>query len=310
MSENHAIRQLSENLRKVIRGKDNVVELIVVALCSNGHVLIEDVPGVGKTTLAKALALSLHGQFNRIQFTPDLLPTDISGGMIYSAKTGDFYFRPGPIFSNIVLADEINRASPRTQSALLEAMSERQVSIEGKRHVLADPFMVIATQNPVEYHGTYPLPEAQLDRFAMQLEMGYPREEEELQIILQQKTKHPIEELEAVATAEAIVEAQKAAREVAVEDSVLRYIALLVRATRDEARLKLGASPRASEILYRTTQALAFVRERDYVTPDDVKELAEPVLAHRVVLDTKARYAGTTKKELIREIVSTVRVPV
>ena len=303
------LNTIAQNLRHVIRGKDDVIELVLVALCANGHVLIEDVPGVGKTTLAKALARSTESEFRRIQFTPDLLPTDILGGMVYSPKTGEFAFRPGPIFCNVLLADEINRASPRTQSALLEAMSERQVTIDGRRHALEDVFLVIATQNPIEYHGTYPLPEAQLDRFAMQLEVGYPGEQEEIRVIVDQRERHPLTDLSPVATAGDVVEVQERVRAVEVEPSVTEYLTAVVRATRNEPRLLLGASPRAALILYRCCQALAFVRDRDYVLPDDVKELAAPVLAHRVVLETKSRYAGVGKKGLIRELVDTIRVP-
>ena len=304
-----ALRAIAQNLRHVIRGKDDVIELVLVALCANGHVLIEDVPGVGKTTLAKALARSTESEFRRIQFTPDLLPTDILGGVVYSPKTGEFTFRPGPVFCNVLLADEINRASPRTQSALLEAMSERQVTIEGRRHALEDVFLVIATQNPIEYHGTYPLPEAQLDRFAMQLEVGYPSEEEEVRVIVDQRQRHPLTDLSPVATAADVVEVEERVRAVEVETTVTEYLASVVRATRGEPRLLLGASPRAALILYRCCQALAFVRGRDYVVPDDVKELAAPVLAHRVVLETKSRYAGVGKKGLIGELVDTIRVP-
>mgnify|MGYP006279954293 CR=1 FL=1 len=307
---NHIAQAIDSNLQHVIRGKENVTELLLVALCSNGHVLIEDVPGVGKTTLAKALARSVGGEFRRIQFTPDLLPTDIVGGMIYSPKTGEFSFRPGPVFCNVLLADEINRASPRTQSALLEAMNERQASIEGKRRPLPEPFIVIATQNPIEYHGTYPLPEAQLDRFAMRLEVGYPQSDEEIRIILDQRDHHPLEDLKHVVEPEQIVEIQRKVRDVDVEPSLVRYMTDIVRGTRSEPRLRLGASPRAALVLYRACQALAFLRERPFVIPDDVKELVVPVLAHRVVLDTKAGYAGVQKSTVVSELVNTVDVPV
>ncbi len=306
----NTIAVITENLRHVIRGKDEVIELVLVALCSNGHLLLEDVPGVGKTTLAKALARSIRGEFRRIQFTPDLLPTDIVGGMIYSPKTGDFSFRPGPVFCNVLLADEINRASPRTQSALLEAMNERQASVEGRRHALPEPFIVIATQNPIEYHGTYPLPEAQLDRFALQLDVGYPEAEEEMSIILDQREKHPLDALTPVATSDDIVQLQSKVREVDVEASIVRYITDVVRATRSEPRLRLGASPRAALLLYRTSQALALLRGRPFAIPDDVKALAAPVLAHRVILDTKASYSGVTRKSVISDVLASVKAPV
>jgi MoxR-like ATPase len=304
------VAAIKANLSQVIRGKDQLLDLILVALCSNGHVLLEDVPGVGKTTLAKALARSVRGDFRRIQFTPDLLPTDIAGGMIYCAQTGDFSFRPGPIFSHVLLADEINRASPRTQSALLEAMSERQVTVEGKSYPLAAPFMVLATQNPIEYHGTYPLPEAQLDRFAMRLEIGYPDESEELEIVLGQRHEHPLEQLSPVTDIEEILKLQQQVRDVQVEESVTRYLAALVRETRQEPRLRLGASPRATLTYYRTCQALAFVEGRDYVIPDDVQRLAVPVLAHRLMLDTKAKYSGLKAAQVLAEIISRLKVPV
>ena len=307
---NDTTTAISRNLQHVIRGKESVIELVLVALCSNGHILLEDVPGVGKTTLAKALAASMSGEFRRIQFTPDLLPTDIVGGMVYSPKTGEFSFRPGPVFCNVLLADEINRASPRTQSALLEAMNERQATIEGRRNPLPEPFLVIATQNPVEYHGTYPLPEAQLDRFAMLIEMGYPDEEEEIRIVLDQRSSHPIDDLKPVATPADVIELLRQVREIDVEPTVVRYMIEVVRATRQDPRLRLGASPRAALILYRTCQALAFVRGRAFVIPDDVKELTLSVLAHRVVLNTKAGYAGVKKRAAIAEILDTVKAPV
>jgi MoxR-like ATPase len=309
MNTKDLLARLKGNLCRVIRGKDGAVDDLMVALLADGHVLLEDVPGVGKTTLAKGLARSLHAEFRRIQFTPDLLPTDIVGGMIYSPKTGEFSFRPGPVFCNILLGDEINRASPRTQSALLEAMSERQVTIEGQRHELQRPFMVLATQNPVEYHGTYPLPEAQLDRFAMRLELGYPSADSEIMVIEDQKSSHPLDSLEPVADAADVIAAQDAVRAVHVEASVVRYLTQLVRATREDARLRLGASPRAALVLFRTCQALALLRGRDYVTPDDVRALAVPVIAHRLVVDTKASYSGTRKEGVVTEILDRVPVP-
>jgi MoxR-like ATPase len=309
MDTRDLLARLKCNLCRVIRGKESTIDALMVALLADGHVLLEDVPGVGKTTLAKGLARSLRADFRRIQFTPDLLPTDIVGGMIYSPKTGEFSFRPGPVFCSILLADEINRASPRTQSALLEAMSERQVTIEGQRHELARPFMVLATQNPVEYHGTYPLPEAQLDRFAMRLELGYPSEDSEIMVVVDQVSSHPLDHLEPVADAAAVVAAQDAVRAVHVEATLVRYMAQLVRATRADPRLRLGASPRAALVLFRTCQALALLRNRDYVTPDDVRELAVAVIAHRLVVDTKASYSGTRKQGVVTDILDRLPVP-
>lgn len=303
-------QDIAANLERVIRGKSAVIEQLLVALLGGGHVLIEDVPGVGKTTLAKALTRSIQSKFHRIQFTPDLLPADIVGGSIYSPATGEFYFRPGPIFCNILLADEINRASPRTQSALLEAMSERQVTIEGHTHLLAEPFMVIATQNPIECQGTYPLPEAHLDRFAMQLELGYPSAAEELDILVDQKERHPLEAVQPVVDTAAMVELQAQVRRVGVEPTVARYITEVVRATRVDSRIKLGASPRASLLLYRMCQSRAILRGREFVTPDDVKALALPVLAHRLVLDTKAKYAGVKARVVVQDVLSSVSAPV
>ncbi len=304
------VQDIIRNITHVMRGKPGVVEQVILGLFSGGHVLIEDVPGVGKTTLAKALSLSIRATFHRIQFTPDLLPTDILGGSVYAPATGTFTFRPGPIFCNVLLADEINRASPRTQSALLEAMNEGQVSIEGQTFPLPDPFIVIATQNPVEYHGTYPLPEAQLDRFAMQIGIGYPDAVDEVALLTDQRDHHPLFDLKAVADDAAVRAVQAAVRAVKVEASLAAYVVDLVRATRADARVRLGASPRASLMLYRTSQALAYLRGRDFVLPDDIRNQAPLVLAHRLSVDLKARHAGVSGADIVREALAACRVPV
>ncbi len=304
-----ALAQLKANLGRVIRGKSGVIDLLLTALLADGHVLIEDVPGTGKTTLAKALAVSLKARFSRIQFTPDLLPTDITGGMVYSAATGSFTFRPGPVQANIVLADEINRASPRTQSALLEAMSERQVTTEGESRPLPRPFWVVATQNPIEHNGTYPLPEAQLDRFCMKLALGYPAREDELQLLRDQETVHPLDSLTPVLETAALVQMQEAVRRVEVEASVLDYIVRLVERTRLEPRLRLGASPRGALDLRRCAQAAAFLAGRDEVRPDDVQRLAVPVLAHRLLVDMKARHGGLSGETVVAEVLRAEPVP-
>ena len=303
-------RELRDNLSHVILGKDSVIEYVLVAFFSSGNILLEDVPGVGKTTLAKALAKSVKGEFNRIQFTPDLLPADILGGSIYNPQTGEFFFRSGPIFANIVLADEINRASPRTQSALLEAMTETQVSIEGERHLVTRPFCVIATQNPIEFHGTYPLPEAQLDRFLIRLRLGYPEERIELELLNNQRNSNPLEHIKVVADCRTIVDIQHVVQQVGVEQSIAEYLLAIIRSTRTHPELRLGASPRASLMLYRASQALAFLRNRDFVIPDDTRELAGPVLSHRITLDTKARYSGADSERIIQRIIDSIPVPV
>ncbi len=303
------ITALHANLARVIQGKPESIDLLLIALAANGSVLMEDVPGVGKTTLAKALARSIDAEMNRVQFTPDLLPADILGASVYNPVDGTFHFRKGPIFCNVLLADEINRASPRTQSALLEAMNEWQATIEGERHALPEPFLVIATQNPIEFHGTYPLPEAQLDRFLMQINLGYPAPEHEISMLHAQAQSHPVDSLTPVITQTDIVAMQFKVRSVTVSDPVSRYIVDLVNATRGDARLKVGVSPRGSLMLFRAAQASAFCAGRNYVLPDDVQRLAVPVLAHRVVLTSKAKYGGNGKAEVITDVVNAVKVP-
>jgi MoxR-like ATPase len=308
LDQRDAVGRLQEQLGRVILGKKGAIEDIAVCLLGGGHILMEDVPGVGKTTLAKALARSLAADFKRVQFTPDLLPTDILGSSVYSPKDGSFTFKPGPVFTNVLLADEINRASPRTQSALLEAMSERQVSIEGTTHVLPEPFLVIATQNPIEYHGTYPLPEAQLDRFASRISLGYPGKEEEVDVLFSQSHHHPLDDVVSVLDGRALVALQAAVRAIRVERPIGRYVVELADATRHHPSLKMGCSPRGALILFRMTQARAFVNGRDYAIPEDVKAVAVSVLAHRLGLDTKAKYAGVQKEDVVREILASVPV--
>lgn len=307
--DNDVLAKLKANLGRVIRGKESVIDLLLVAVLADGHILIEDVPGTGKTTLAKALALSLKAKFSRIQFTPDLLPTDIVGGMIYSVANGSFTFRPGPIHANIVLADEINRASPRTQSALLEAMSERQVTTEGESRVLPRPFLVIATQNPIEHNGTYLLPEAQLDRFCMKISLGYPLFADELRLLRDQEHDHPLHAVEAVIDAQALLALQERVKDIDIEASVLEYMVRLVARTRMDTRLRLGASPRGALDLRRCAQALAFLNGRDHVRPNDVQQLAVPVLSHRLLVDLKARHGGLLGETVIAEILRTEAVP-
>ncbi|MDI9585458.1 MAG: MoxR family ATPase [Acidobacteriota bacterium] len=304
-----AIAALVANIERVIVGKRETVERTVVALISGGHVLIEDVPGVGKTMLARSLALSIGGQFQRIQFTPDLLPTDVTGISVYDQSTQRFEFRKGPVFANILLADEINRAGPRTQSALLEAMEEHQVTQDGVTYPLPDPFMVIATENPIEYEGVYPLPESQLDRFLLRLELGYPSREEEKTVVKRQLIAHPVEALEPVASSAEVARVNQVVRACHVAEDVYNYALDIIQATRESESLRLGASPRGTLGLIRCAQALATLRGRDFVSPDEIKELAPSVLAHRVILRPEARMSGQTANDLILRILDRVRVP-
>ncbi|HEX9373340.1 MAG TPA: MoxR family ATPase [Roseiflexaceae bacterium] len=298
------------NIARVIVGKAPIVELLLVALLCEGHVLLEDVPGTGKTTLARALARSIDCAFSRIQFTPDLLPTDVTGLSYFNQKLGDFQFRPGAIFASVLLADEINRATPRTQSALLEAMQERQVTIDGVTRPLPRPFIVLATQNPVELEGTFPLPEAQLDRFMMRLEIGYPAVEDEVEILERYDQADPLAGLQPVAAGDDVLALQRAIRTIHLAGVVRRYVVDIVRATRGTDDIQLGASPRASLALHRGAQALAALRGRDFVRPDDVKELALPVLAHRLILAPEARLRGRSPAEVVRNVVARVPAPV
>ena len=307
-ARDHAQR-VFENIRRVIVGKDHAVELAVVALISRGHMLIEDVPGVGKTMLARSLARSTGCTFKRIQFTPDLLPSDITGVSMYNQKKAEFEFREGPIISQLVLADEINRATPKTQSALLEAMEERQVTVEGVTHPVPRPFTVMATQNPIEYEGTFPLPEAQLDRFMLRITLGYPTSEQELEIVKNQQESHPIESLEAVVTDRDVIEIQGAAKAVYVDDLIGQYIVTLTEATRRHEDVSLGSSPRGSLALFRGAQAMALIRGRDFVLPDDVKELAVPMLGHRIIASAAARMRGIQSEDVVKGLTDGIPVP-
>ena len=302
-------REIIQNVEKVIVGKTEVIELVVIALISRGHALIEDVPGVGKTMLARSVARSVGCDFQRIQFTPDLLPSDITGVSFYNQKTSEFEFRPGPILSQIVLADEINRATPKTQSALLEAMAERQVTVEGVTHRLADPFMVMATQNPIEYEGTFPLPEAQLDRFFLRVRVGYPTLDQEIAILDSQILSEPIDDLTTVATPDDIIQLQNAARDVYVHDLIKEYIVALTNCTRDLPDASLGVSPRASLALMRGAQARSMIDGRDFASPDDVKSIARAVMSHRLIISPAARMRGVNGEDLVGEVLDRVPVP-
>jgi len=301
--------RIIENVETVIVGKRRELRLAVTALLCGGHMLIEDVPGVGKTMLARALAASTGCAFRRVQFTPDLLPSDISGVSIYNQKTGDFEFRPGPIIAQVVLADEINRATPKTQSALLEAMEERQVTVDGVTHKLPAPFMVMATQNPIEYEGTFPLPEAQLDRFLIRVHLGYPHPTDEVLVLDQQQVRHPVETVRQVTDANEILQLQQAVKEIYVDPLIKQYIVELANATRAHEAVYLGASPRGSIALFRTGQARALLEGRDFVTPDDVKDLALVALGHRIILSPGAKVKGTTVADVVQACLNRVPVP-
>ncbi len=302
--------RLRQNIQKVIVGKDEVIDLALIAMLTNGHLLLEDVPGTGKTTLAKTIAASLGCTFHRVQFTPDLLPSDVTGIYFYNQKKQEFEFRPGPIFAQILLADEINRATPRTQSALLEAMQERQVTVDIATHALPRPFLVLATQNPIELEGTFPLPEAQLDRFLMKIAIGYPSAGEENDLLLRFEQQDPLDTLEKVVEPEEIMRMQTDVRAVRVEESVRHYVVNICRATRHHEDIALGASPRATMALFHTSKARAAIHGRDFVIPDDVKQLAPYVLTHRLLVNPQTRLRGRQPADIIRDVVNTVAVPV
>lgn len=307
------IQELTEkvvaNIKRVIVGKDDVVRLTLISVISQGHILIEDVPGVGKTVLTKAIARSIGCSFKRIQFTPDLLPSDVTGVSIYSQKTSNFEYRPGPLFSQFVLADEINRATPKTQSALLEAMEEGQITVDGATHRLPMPFLVMATQNPIEYEGTFPLPEAQLDRFMMNISLGYPQAPDEVNILERQQFHHPLDDLTQVLSPEELLNMQNAVRQISVKRELSQYIVDLVSATRQHPNTYLGASPRGSLALFRTSQVLAAMRGRNYVRPDDVKTLIRPTLSHRIIVAPAARVRGVTANAILDEVMGQVAAP-
>lgn len=303
------MQAVRDNIALVIHGKEDKLDLVVLALVSGGHILIEDMPGVGKTTLARAISKTVDGEFNRIQFTPDLLPTDITGNNIFDKDNNTFIFKKGPIFANILLGDEINRASPRTQSALLEAMSEEQVTVDGESHFLPQPFIVIATQNPIDYHGTYPLPEAQLDRFMMQIDLGYPPENKEKSLLMKRTSSDPVNEIGSVLSLENFKQLRDLVDQVKIEESVSDYLLKIVLDTRSHRQLRLGVSTRGTLLYGRIVRARALMQGRDYVIPEDVKELATYVLSHRILLDTKAQYGGVSRPSIIDEIISSIKVP-
>ncbi len=310
MEDVQAIAQkVIDNVEQVIIGKRLAVQLTVIALLCEGHLLIEDVPGTGKTMLAKSVARSLGCEFRRIQFTPDMLPSDVTGVSVFNQKTLEFEFRPGPVMAQIVLTDEINRATPKTQSALLEAMEERQITVDGVTYPMEQPFLVLATQNPIEYEGTFPLPEAQLDRFMMRIGLGYPSAGDEITVLVRQQHSHPVDQVEQVVSSDELVTAQKRVKEVYIDDLVKEYIVGLVRATRKHPDVYLGASPRGSLALYKTGQARAAILGREYVIPDDVKALAPETLAHRLIISPSARIKNVDPRAVIQEILDSIPVP-
>ena len=311
MSESSDLmKRIVDNIGNVLVGKESASRLMVLALAASGHVLIEDVPGIGKTTLAFAMAKSVSLSFNRIQFTPDILPSDITGFSVFNPKTGEFDFRRGSIMSHVILADEINRTSPKTQASMLEVMEERQVTVDGKTYKVPDPFLVIATQNPVEYLGTYPLPEAQLDRFLMKISMGYPERSDEVGILYRFQEKNPLTTLEPVADSDQLIKLKRGIRDIRVDQSLAGYIVDLIGATRSHEHVMLGCSPRASLSLFRAAQAAACYEGRDYVVPEDIRDLAVPVLSHRLILRQEARIKRVTAEQVVAEIVSHRRIPV
>lgn len=304
------IEKVIHNIEKVMIGKREVAELAIVALIANGHVLLEDVPGVGKTMLVRTIAKSMGADFKRIQFTPDLLPSDLTGMSVYNQKAMEFEFRPGPLMGNIVLADEINRTSPKTQAALLEGMDEGSITVDGQTRILPKPFFVMATQNPIEYEGTFPLPEAQLDRFLIKVKMGYPSQSEELEVLNRLEGDHPIETIEAVMSVKEILEKQTEAKTIYVEETVKKYIVDIVNRTRNYHSIYLGSSPRGSLALLKTAQAYALVNNRDYVVPDDVKYLAPFVLGHRIILKPEVKFSGGTPEDVVNELLGRINVPI
>ena len=309
VSPKKLIKSLVENISTVIVGKDETVELALIALISSGHVLIEDVPGVGKTMLARSVATSTGCEYRRMQFTPDLLPSDVTGASVFNQKTGEFDFRAGPIMAQIVLADEINRATPKTQSALLEAMGEQQVTVDGTTRILPDPFMVIATQNPIEYEGTFPLPEAQLDRFFMRISLGYPNVDQEVAIMDQREQTDPINQIKSVCTPSEIVELQSKASDVYIDPLVKQYIVNITQATRQHPEAALGVSPRASINLMKGGKSLALLNDRDYVIPDDIKDIATATLAHRILLTPSARMREVEQETVIADVLDAISIP-